>query len=89
MEEIEKIGDIVPLGLRMRSSLKEKIEKVVEEKKRTFSKRWSINSEIVERLEKSFTENLSTGELIDELTRRLGEESVIVKVQLGKDPSKD
>jgi len=48
--EDENIQDIAPLGLRMPSALKAKIKSAAKEN------RHSMNAEIVERLEKSFSE---------------------------------
>lgn len=78
-----KYSDIVPYGLRMQPDLKKKLEEAASGKPK-----WSLNAEIIERLEKSLTErhelgSFSDGELIDELIRRYGRKNVYIK--LGKD----
>lgn len=88
---MEKIEDIVPFGLRMRSSLREKLEADVRLKKKTVDRRWSLNSEIVDRLEKSYQpqpeiKDYPLDQIIDELKRRLGEDSVAVRVEVKKPP---
>lgn len=80
-----KYQHIVPFGLRMQPDLKQKLETEAYGKPK-----WSLNSEIVKRLEKSFEERhalsqFSDGELIDELIKRWGRNSVYI--QLG-DPDK-
>jgi hypothetical protein len=79
-----KYRDIIPFGLRMQPELKEKLEAAIQGKPK-----WSLNSEIVKRLEESLQERhelaaFTDGELIDELIRRWGREAVYI--QLGKRP---
>lgn len=79
----QKYSNIVPFGLRLQPELKEKLEKAAYGKPK-----WSLNAEIIERLENSLAqrqalEQFSDGELIDELIRRWGREAVFVR--LGKD----
>lgn len=86
---MEKIEEITPFGLRMRSTLKSKIDAAAAYKKKHVDRRWSANSEIVDRLEKSFVppreiKDYSDGELIDELTKRLGKSRVTVRVEIDK-----
>lgn len=86
---MEKIEDIVPFGLRMRSALKKKLEKDVRQKKEDVDRRWSLNSEIIDRLEKSYQaqpgiEDFSLDEIVGELKRRLGEDSVSVHIEIGE-----
>ena len=88
---MEKIEDIVPFGLRMRSSLREKLEADVRLKKKTVDRRWSLTSDIVDRLEKSYQpppeiKFYPLDQIIDELKRRLGEDSVAVRVEVKKPP---
>ena len=91
---MEKIEDIVPFGVRMRSGLREKLEADVKLKKKTVDRRWSLNMEIVDRLEKSYEpqrgiQDYSLDEMIEELKRRLGDDAVAVRLEIGKpaDPS--
>lgn len=84
---MEKIEDIVPFGLRMRSKLKQQLEKDVRLKKKTVDRRWSLNSEIIDRLEKSYQpqreiKDFPLDEMIDELKRRLGDDAVAVRVEI-------
>lgn len=79
-----KYRDIIPFGLRMQPELKEKLESAIQGKPK-----WSLNSEIVKRLEESLQERyelaaFTDGELIDELIRRWGRDAVYI--QLGKRP---
>jgi hypothetical protein len=77
-----KYSHIVPFGLRLQPELKEKLEKEAYGKPK-----WSLNSEIVKRLEESLTARdelgqFSDGELIDELVKRWGRDNVLIR--LGK-----
>lgn len=67
----------------MQAPLRKKLEQSIEGKAK-----WSLNSEINQRLEESFNqrhslEQYSDGELIDELVRRWGRDRVFVR--LGED----
>lgn len=78
-----KYSNIVPFGLRMQPDLKNTLQAVASKKPN-----WSLNSEIVDRLEKSLQERhelaqFTDGELIDELIRRWGRGSI--SIQLGDD----
>lgn len=83
-----KFRDITPFGVRFPTPLKEKIEKYAKENGR------SMNSEIITMLDECYAEKASgknikdftTGELIDELICRLGEEAVTVHVEITKKP---
>lgn len=71
----------------MQPELKERLEKIAYGKPK-----WSLNSEIVERLEQSLKERtkleqFTDGELIDELIRRWGRDSVFIR--LGGDAKDD
>lgn len=84
---MERIEDIVPFGLRMRSGLRKKLEADAKEKKETVDKQWSLNKEIVDRLEKSYLprqeiKDFSLDEIVVELKRRLGDESVAIRVEI-------
>jgi len=79
--------DIPPYGLRLQPDLKEKLASIVQEKKR--SRDWSLNSEIVERLEESLRARndlaqFADGELIGELLRRYGPERIFIKIGNGE-----
>lgn len=78
-----KFRDLATFNVRMQPSLRTKIEKAAEGKVK-----WSLNSEINQRLEESFNvrhglEQYSDGELIDELVRRWGRDAVLIR--LGKE----
>lgn len=78
-----KYSNIVPYGLRMQPELKARLQELAATKPN-----WSLNSEIVQRLENSLAERqelsaFTDGELIDELIRRWGRDRVCIK--LGKD----
>lgn len=78
-----KYENIVPFGLRLQPDLKEKLKQAASGKPK-----WSLNSEIVQRLEKSLETRhelaqFSDGEMVDELIRRWGREAVMIR--LGKD----
>lgn len=75
-----KYKNIAPFGLRMQPELRDKLEKLAKGKPK-----WSLNSEIVKRLEESLEarhelEAFSDGELLDELIRRFGREAFIIQV---------
>lgn len=78
----QKYSTIVPFGLRLQPELKAKLEK------EAYSKpKWSLNSEIVKRLEESLEHRhdlakFTDGELIDELVRRWGRDAV--QIHLGR-----
>jgi hypothetical protein len=78
-----KYQNIVPFGLRMQPDLKKKLEEVAYGKPK-----WSLNSEIVSRLESSLEVRdelaaFSDGELIDEIIKRWGRDNVLIR--LGED----
>lgn len=69
----------------MQTELKQKLEEAAQGKPK-----WSLNAEIIQRLEQSLTarhelENFSDGELIDELIKRYGRDQVFI--QLGRKPT--
>lgn len=75
-----KYSDIVPYGLRMQPELKAKLQELASTKPN-----WSLNAEIVDRLEKSLAERkelaaFTDGELIDELIRRWGRDRVLLRI---------
>lgn len=82
-----KYSNIAPFGLRMQPELKKALEDIAKGKPK-----WSLNAEIVERLDESLKTRqelaqFTDGELIDELIRRWGREAVFV--QLGKPPTRE
>ena len=81
----KKHQDIVPFGLRMQPTLKQSLVEAAKGKPK-----WSLNSEIVQRLEQSLEirhelDAFSDGELIDELIKRWGRDAVYI--QLGNKPT--
>lgn len=75
-----KYQNIVPFGLRMQPDLKKKLEGAAYGKPK-----WSLNAEIVKRLEDSLAERnelsqFTDGELIDELLRRWGRGAVHIRL---------
>lgn len=83
--------DIPPYGLRLQPELKAKLDAIVQEKKKK-TPDWSLNSEIVKRLEESLEVRsdlgqFNDGELIDELIRRWGRDAVFI--QLGKNQKEE
>jgi hypothetical protein len=79
-----KYQNIAPFGLRMQPDLRKKLEEKIKGRPK-----WSLNSEIVERLEGSLAarhelEAFTDGELIDELINRWGRDAVFIR--LGKPP---
>jgi Arc-like DNA binding domain len=80
-----KYQNIAPFGLRMQPDLKEKLETAAKGKPK-----WSLNSEIVKRLEDSLEvryelASFSDGELVDELIRRWGRGAVYIELGKAKD----
>lgn len=76
-----KFKDITPFGVRFPTELKAKLQKAAHRNTR------SMNAEIVARIAESFDgrndlKEFSDGELIDELSRRLGSESVHIELTL-------
>lgn len=71
--------DIAPFGLRLPPDLKDKLQAEGEGKVK-----WSLNSEIISRLEASYAQqplaNYTDGELIDELIRRYGRDGVFIQL---------
>jgi len=75
-----KYKNIAPFGLRMQPNLRSKLEEAAAGKPK-----WSLNAEIVERLEESLKTRhelgaFSDGELIDELIRRWGRERIFIRI---------
>lgn len=72
---VSMIREINPVSLRVPEPLKQLLQQVVDENKRTMSGNRSMNSEIVARLNASFNtpgnlSQVSTGDLIRELINR-------------------
>jgi hypothetical protein len=81
-----KYKDIVPFGIRMQPDLKARLEKLSKGKPK-----WSLNAEIVKRLEDSLEirhelSAFTDGELVDEIVRRWGRESIRLSVTIGRSP---
>lgn len=75
-----KYSNIVPYGLRMQPELKARLQELAATKPN-----WSLNSEIVQRLENSLAERqelsaFTDGELIEELIRRWGRDRVLIQL---------
>jgi len=84
MKRQTKYQNIAPFGLRMQPDLRTKLEAQEQGKVK-----WSLNGEIVQRLEESFNARhelalFSDGELIDELIKRWGRDRV--SIRLGEPP---
>lgn len=80
-----KYRDIATFNLRMLPDLRKRLDDVVESTKKEKAK-WSLNAEIEQRLEKSFSTHgdisaFSDGELIDELIRRWGREAIQLTIK--------
>lgn len=74
-----KIRDIAPFGLRIPSDLKERLRKAGKER------RYSLNKEMVTRLDESFRPRLelsdiSDGELVAELMRRYERGTIYIRI---------
>lgn len=78
----QKLENIAPFGLRLQPDLKSKLETAAHKVPR------SLNAEITARLEESLRrrglKDFTTGEIIDELIRRLGSENVEVSLRVTK-----
>lgn len=75
-----KQRNIAPFGLRMQPDLRRALEEAAQGKPN-----WSLNAEIVKRLEESLAyrrelDAFSDGEMIDEITRRWGRDAVYIRL---------
>lgn len=78
----QKLQNITPFGLRLQPELKATLDRLAHASSR------SLNAEITKRLERSLepqipdASTLTTGQLIDELIKRLGADSVKVHIDV-------